>query len=49
MDHDQLETAYLEIYNDTASNADAAAGTATATGLITGAAGWEITTGATGA
>ena len=26
MDHDQLETAYLEIYNDTASNADAAAG-----------------------
>lgn len=26
MDHEQLETAYLEIYNDTASNADAAAG-----------------------
>lgn len=26
MDHGQLETAYLEIYNDAASNADAAAG-----------------------
>lgn len=26
MDHGQLETAYLEIYNDTESNADAAAG-----------------------